>query len=184
MISLLLLLAFATFAPFVDRCGSVHFWERERASGVLARWYPLSEPALARGRWDADAEIRVRCARATAKWRSFDWRALDLLLHENETGGLPIAAFDKRPKFGQESIRLGVIEIAHAYGISTGDLYYFGEVNFFSCPTGFDYVRLSLRGIDCDPHFWTGEELERMQGEWAMVKKAVGKNPLFLPVEK
>lgn len=166
--TLMSLLALA-FAPAVQLTGANHFWDRERGSAILAAWWPLSEPALEFGRLSSDMEVRKRCRATTpTTWRS-DLAAAALVSHRGERDGLPLA--DGRYVCFGCDLRASVIRLAKAHGIDTSCSYYFGESEFWQSPTGYDYVRLRLRGIRVGgPADWTEADKARMRNEWSALK--------------
>lgn len=178
------------FAPAVERTGANLWAVRDRASNTLAAWWPLSEPALSAGRRSLDMEVRKRCERAIpATWRA-DLAAAGLVSHANERDGLPLAKTDSVPyvtiwtdpngvyqttKFNERisgpELRSAVIRLAQAHGIDTSDTYYFGDSQFWSRPTGYDYVRLRLRGVNVGgAPDWCPAGRERMVKEWSVLK--------------
>lgn len=187
-------LLLAAFSPWVGLTGSPRFWDRERGSAVLAAWWPLSEPALSVGRESPDLEMRKRCERATPWTWKADFAAAVLLLHPNERNGLPLANERYAPGYRthtdsagivrvevatisgvtNEELRHAVIRFANRCGIDTSEEWYFGPNQFHSHPTGWDYVRLRLNGIEIvgRSEGWCGPELMRMQTEWAALRPA------------
>lgn len=179
------------FAPAVDRTGANLFAVREQASATLAAWWPLSEPALAVGRESTDPEVRRRCEVATPKDVLADLVALQLLCHRNERDGLPLADLQYAPQWATWADSLGIVHvedrmpwgvppwkvrdavgrIARAHGIDTSASYYFGPNEFWQAPTGYDFVRLRMRGVAVGGcHDWSDAGRARMRQEWAALK--------------
>lgn len=169
MLNALLLLI---FSPVVDRCGSPQFWVRERAQAVLTAWWPLSAPALRLGLESPDCEIQMRCKRAEPKdWRNY-MAAAALVSHEFERDGMPLADLRRVPA-PSEGVRLAVVEMAEQNGIPTDDGYWFGH-GFWNHPTGYDRVRITLRGCwpaDAEWHRGSAAWMpERVRALWQQGK--------------
>lgn len=61
--------------------GSNKFYERERASRVMADYWPLTEPVLKKLRADPDLEVRTRAKRATpSDWLTYQQGGLYYLI--------------------------------------------------------------------------------------------------------
>lgn len=162
------------YSPVIDSLGSPVFLARERASQIVSSNWPLSEPALAYGRHSPDAEVRFRCRRAAPTWwprvLTLDPHAFAAVFGPGEKDGLPIVG---RPEHGTIR-RCDVIELCHTFHIPTDSTYYFGtdlsDTNFFTPPTGVDYLRLRVRGLCHGPDGypdWSPAGVERMRKLWA-----------------
>lgn len=164
------------FLPFVDRCGSPQFWVRERAMEILAATWPLSEPALRTGRSSPDMEVQRRCERATPKNWWQDLAAAGVLTHRFERDGIPYADYKRVPPHGSEWFRQACIRYAKALDIDTSDAYYFGDSQFWSHPTGFDRIRMTVHGCwPADADWCQGQAAwmpELMRSEWSRIKGA------------
>jgi hypothetical protein len=147
-------------------------WDvREAATARLARWWPLSEPALRAAEGSSDPEARERAGRAREAggrrafgpgWR-VRWDAVALVLDPHETGGLPWASPGMhRSGAWRAELRSELASLAaYAGWFPPGTRFAFDPSEFAGRPdfrwdmlVGLDDIRFAARGIDPPTDWW------------------------------
>lgn len=192
MLSILCTALTLLFSGAVADLGSPRWATREAATRSLARYWPLTEPAIRRAERSADPEVSERArhvrravahkprtrglALLTQPFTAGELAALALIADPHEFDGLPWAreeawygSADAGPLADIESVRRKLRLLPGVddpwYGPETG-----GPFDESGGIFGLSGVRFAFRGLPGPCYYWSADEMAEARRKWADVK--------------